>query len=120
MVRVRRGVHWGLVEWRGVTGGMTVTDINSAGWVISDKENNVIYGHGATVDDAWAEVVSGVRGDFGTDIDGNPLTEEQAFERHYKVHSATEALLARVTQDGGAISWDIVRRIACTPEEAEA
>jgi len=26
VVRVRRGVPWGLVEWRGVTGGMTVTD----------------------------------------------------------------------------------------------
>ena len=95
-----------------------MTTINSAGYVITDKENNVIYGHGASVDAAWAEVVMGARGDFGTNFDGEPLTEEQAFEVHYNVHSASAALLARVDDAGGAISWDFVGRVACTPDEA--
>ena len=95
-----------------------MTSINSVGYVVTDKENNVIYGHGASVVEAWAEVVDGVRGDFGTNIDGEPITADQAFDSHYKVHGATAALLARVDDVGGAISWDLVNGVACTPAEA--
>lgn len=95
-----------------------MTKINSAGYVITDMENNVIYGHGASVDAAWAEVVEGVRGNFGTNFDGEPLTAEEAFTNHYRVHGATAALLTRVDDAGGAISWDLVGGVACTPAEA--
>jgi hypothetical protein len=94
-----------------------MTKINSTGYVITDRENNVIYGHGASVDAAWAEVVEGVR-DFGTNFDGEPITAEEAFEKHYRVHGATAALLARVEDAGGAINWDLVSGVACTPAEA--
>ena len=65
-----------------------MTSINSVGYVVTDKENNVIYGHGASVVEAWAEVVDGVRGDFagiGGARDGGALCRVAVGKEFHRV-----------------------------------
>lgn len=98
-----------------------MTDIQHAGYVISDIENNVIYGMGATVDVAWQQVKDEVLAKNPVlDYDGNPAPEDDVFETHYRVHSATQALLDDVAEFGGNIAWRRVDGVACTVEEVDA
>lgn len=50
------------------------------------------------------------------DADGNDLTDEEA-EKKFDVYPATDALIAQVEAEGGAIAWRIVDGVACTVEE---
>jgi hypothetical protein len=91
--------------------------IVSKGFIVQDKEGLVIYGIGKTIDDAWAEVVTGV-GSF-LDACGNAIAPQIARETQFSTYPATSALIAEVKAKGGAISWEIVENIACTCKEAQ-
>lgn len=94
-----------------------MTNITAAGYIVQDKQGYAIHGVGATVDEAWAEVVANA-GPFTNSV-GDEITPDEAFERDFKVYGATAALMQMVREEGGAISWDIVRGVACTRGEAE-
>lgn len=89
----------------------------ATGYIIQDKQGYAIYGIGATVDEAWAQVVADVGPFF--DAYGNEKADEEAFTEDFKVYGATAALIAQVKDYGGAIAWSVVDGIACTTEEAE-
>ena len=94
-----------------------MTDLEAAGYIIQDKQGNAIYGAGATVDEAWQQVIDGCAPFF--DAYGNEIDEGEAFTRNFKTYGATAALLAKVEAEGGDIAWDIVRGVACTREQGE-
>ena len=89
----------------------------ATGYIIQDKDGYAIFGVGATVDEAWEQVVADAGQFF--DADCNEKDAEQAFKEDFKAYGATAALIAKVEADGGAIAWDVVDGIACTIEEAE-
>lgn len=88
-----------------------MTTIQTTGFIVTDANQTVIWSTGATEDAAWAafdanaQHVDGTRDDFRT-------------------VPATAALLAEVTQRGGAIAWGNLgtqhRPIACTVAEEDA
>ena len=87
-----------------------------AGYIIQDLEGYAIYGIGQTVDEAWEEVKSAIN---FLDFEGNEVADDVAYHTQFKVFGATQALLDKVKAEGGAISWDIVKGLACTHEETE-
>lgn len=94
-----------------------MTNITAAGYMIQDKQGYAIHGIGATVDEAWAEVVANA-GPF-TNSAGDEITADEAF-KDFKVYGATAALIAQVKDEGGAIAWDVIGGVACTRHESEA
>ena len=94
-----------------------MTDITAAGYMIQDKQGYAIHGIGATVDEAWAEVVANA-GPFTNSV-GDEITPDEAFE-DFKVYGATAALIDKVKAEGGDIAWSVVGGVACTRQEAEA
>ena len=95
-----------------------MTTITAAGYIIQDLQGMAIYGAGKTVDEAWAQVVDGVR-HFNNSY-GDTITADEAYETQFKTYGASQALLDRVDDCGGAISWGRVGGVACTIEEEEA
>lgn len=95
-----------------------MTSLQSAGYVVSDINGEVIYGMGETVDEAMVEVRDVCLPIIG--FDGEEIPEEEALEKHFKVWPATAALMDAVRDSGGAIAWGHVGRVACTVEEEEA
>jgi hypothetical protein len=94
-------------------------DIQSAGYIIQDKQGNAIYGYGDTVAEAWAMTVDGAGPFF--DAYGNEKADEAAFIEDFTTYGATAALIDQVRSEGGAIAWGVVKGVACTvAEEAEA
>lgn len=85
----------------------------AAGYIIQDKQGNAIYGVGETVDEAWAEVCAEAGPFF--DAHGNEKDDETAFTEDFRVYGATADLIQRVKDHGGAITWEIVDGVACTP-----
>ena len=96
---------------------MTKT-LEAAGYMIQDIQGNAIYGVGVTVDEAWAMVVKGA-GPFFNRV-GDEISNDEAYETQFKTYGATKALIDRVMERGGAISWGKVGGVACTDEEEEA
>lgn len=98
----------------GLIGNKTM--IESVGYVIQDKQGNAIHGFGDTASDAWEMVC-----EIGSFVDayGDEMDESTAYETQFKTYGATAALINQVKEEGGAISWCIVRGVACTKEEAE-
>lgn len=95
---------------------MTKT-ITAAGYIIQDKQGNAIFGIGETVDEAWAQVVREAGPFF--DAYGNEKDDERAFTEDFKAYGATAALIEKVKDWGGAITWDVVDGVACLPEESD-
>jgi hypothetical protein len=94
-----------------------MTKIESVGYMIQDIQGNAIFGVGATVDEAWADVMSGIHefhNNFGETIDA-----DEAFETQFKVFGATQALIDEVNANGGDISWAVVGGVGCTRGEEE-
>ena len=90
--------------------------ITASGYVIADSQGNAIHGVGASVDEAWAQVVD--EGGPWEDLDGNPRDTDEVFANDFEVHPASAALIAEVADRGGAISWSYVGSVACTEAEA--
>jgi hypothetical protein len=91
-------------------------NINSVGYIVFDQSEYAIHGYGPTVEEAWQMVVAEARGDFGTNIWGEPLTADEAFAI-YRVLPASEALINQVKAVGGAIAWGKLGGVACTDAE---
>lgn len=94
------------------------TTIEPVGYMIQDKDGYAIHGIGATMADAWTEVVDAV-GAF-MDRDGNQIPADEAFDAQFEAYPATAALLAQVAAEGGAIAWGLVQGVACTVDEEES
>lgn len=95
-----------------------MTSIIAAGYMIQDKQGTAIFGIGATVDEAWAQVVDGAGPFF--DSYGNEKADDDAFVEDFRAYGATAALIAKVEAEGGAIAWDVIYGVACTIQEAES
>jgi hypothetical protein len=89
--------------------------INSAGYVIYDLDQTAIYGTGATVDEAWQQVMSGCDRPLNA-FDGEPVSDEAWFAQ-FKVRGASAALIAQVESKGGDIAWGYLGGVACTVDE---
>jgi hypothetical protein len=96
---------------------MTKT-IKATGYMIQDRQGNAIYAVGPSVDEAWAKVVRDA-GPFW-DRNGDEMTDDAAFEKDFRSHGASAALIAQVEEEGGCIGWGMVDGVACTVAEAEA
>lgn len=94
------------------------TMIKAAGYMIQDIQGNAIFGVGTSVDEAWKMVVDGVGTFFNAYGDEKPADE--AYTEDFKTYGATEALIAKVMAEGGAITWGVVDGVACTAAEEEA
>jgi hypothetical protein len=81
-------------------------------------QGNAIFGTGESVDEAWAAVVK----ECGpwVNSDDEERDPEEVYENDFRAYGATRALLDQVQEQGGEISWRIVRGVACTVEEADA
>ena len=86
----------------------------SAGYVIYDSEETAIYGAGASVDDAWQQVMDLC--DRPVDINGEPVSDDEWFE-DFRVRGTTAALIAQVESEGGNIAWGYLAGVACTVGE---
>ncbi len=91
----------------------------TAGYVITDRNNEIIYGVGDTVDAAWNMIVQDGLADR-LNADGEPMDRDEVYEKHFRSHPATAALIAEVYERGGNISWGRVGRVLCTIAEEEA
>lgn len=78
-------------------------NLTATGYITTDKDETAIWSVGATADDALAAAAE------WADDTADLLT-----------FPATEALIAKVRADGGAIAWAYSGMIACTVAEAEA
>lgn len=95
-----------------------VTTIEAAGYIITDKNQEYIWGMGATVDEAWQMVIDGA-GVF-LDADGVERDDEEVFTTDYRTYGASAALIAQLWDFGGTIGWGKVGGVACTVEQEEA
>ena len=89
--------------------------INSAGYVIYDKQQTAIYGTGATVDEAWQQVMSNLDRPVNA-FTGEPVSDDEWFAG-FTVRSASVGLLAQVESKGGDIAWGYLGGVACTVDE---
>ena len=83
-------------------------------YVIYDLDKTAIYGVGASVDEAWQQVMDLCERprNFFT---GEPVSDDEWFE-DFQVRGATAALVAQVESEGGNIAWGYTSA-ACTVEE---
>ena len=88
----------------------------AAGYMIQDTQGTAIYGIGASVDEAWAEVVRDAGPFF--DSHGEEIPDEEAFATYFRAFGASAALMAQVEAEGGDISWRVVRGVGVTVDEA--
>jgi hypothetical protein len=95
-----------------------MTTISPAGYIVQDRQSIAIYGAGLTVEAAWVMAVDGA-GPF-CDAYGNAMSDDDAFERYFRAHGATQELLDLVARAGGALAWHVVGGIACTMAEYDA
>jgi len=91
--------------------------LTAAGYMIQDLQGNAIFGVGATVDEAWAQVVDAV-GTFHGPM-GNEISADEAYQTQFKTFGATQALLDKVAAEGGNIAWGVIGGVGCTRDEAE-
>jgi hypothetical protein len=89
--------------------------INFVGYVIYDLDQIAIYGTGATVDEAWQQVMSGCDRPLNA-FDGEPVSDEAWFAR-FTVAPASAALIAQAESEGGDIEWGYLGGGACTVDE---
>ena len=82
-------------------------------YVIYDLDKTAIFGVGASVDEAWHQVMDECERPI--DIEGNPVNDDEWFAR-FQVRGATAALVAQVKREGGNIAWGYTSA-ACTVEE---
>ena len=87
----------------------------SAGYVIYDSEETAIYGAGATVDDAWRQVMDLCDRPVNA-YTGEPISEDEWFAQ-FRVKGASAALLEQVDSTGGDIAWGYLAGVACTVGE---
>jgi hypothetical protein len=94
--------------------------ITAAGFIVAD--DSAIWGVGATADEAWADMLSGMSDahvrvlDDGEEADdGEAATDTDSFQ----TLPATAALLAEVESKGGNIAWGTINRVACTVAEED-
>lgn len=93
------------------------------GFIVADKEGNLIEGFGDTEANAWADAKRTLDMANITLIeDGEEEPEEPGdwmLETDLIIHPATAALLAEVATRGGSLAWSIVGGVACTRWEEE-
>jgi hypothetical protein len=87
----------------------------SVGYVIYDSEETAIYGAGATVDDAWRQVMDLCDRPVNA-YTGEPISEDEWFAQ-FRVKGASAALLEQVASTGGDIAWGYLAGVACTVGE---
>jgi hypothetical protein len=101
---------------------MTYSTIQAAGFIIADDA--AIWGAGVTEDAAWADLRNGMklaRVPHDSEVDMEDTYRPRSWsEDRFTVIPATAALLARVEECGGAISYGMVGDIACTTDEEDA
>jgi hypothetical protein len=85
------------------------------GYVIYDSEETAIYGAGATVDDAWRQVMDLCDRPLNA-FTGEPVSEDEWFAQ-FRVKGASAALLEQVDSTGGDIAWGYLAGVACTVGE---
>jgi hypothetical protein len=83
--------------------------------VIYDSEETAIYGAGATVDDAWRQVMDLCDRPVNA-YTGEPISEDEWFAQ-FRVKGASAALLEQVGSTGGDIAWGYLAGVACTVGE---
>jgi hypothetical protein len=89
--------------------------INSAGYVIYDLDQIAIYGTGATVDEAWQQVMSSCDRPVNA-FTGEPVSDDEWFAQ-FKVRGASAALLEQAASTGGDIAWGYLGGVACAVDE---
>lgn len=88
-------------------------------YVIYDHEETAIYGAGATVAEAWQQVMDGCDRPPNA-FDGEPVSDDAWFAR-FRVRGATAALIAQVESKGGNIAWGYkANGTTCTVQELVA
>lgn len=97
--------------------------LTSAGYIVTDKAHSAIHGFGATADEAWADMISGlsnagvtVIGDI-YDADISVEWPEQTPANNYEISAATKGLLDAVATQGGNIAWRRRGAVSCLPDE---
>ena len=99
--------------------------LSSAGYIVTDRARSAIYGFGPNEDDAWENFVNEMemaRITVVGEIDDAEIACEYPHEtpaNKYQIFAATRALLDRVGEVGGNISWALVGCVACLPEERD-
>ena len=86
-------------------------------FIAQDEYGIAIMSIGETEEEALAIAIKDAGPLF--DADGNYLTDEDA-KKKFIVYPATDALIAQVEAEGGAIAWRIVDGVACTVDEERA
>lgn len=96
-------------------------NIKSAGFIVHDN-NQVIFGLGATSDEAWADFLREM-GDANVIVlakgEERPENRDYVREEGYPIRAATAALMQLVAERGGSVAWSVARGIACTVAENE-
>lgn len=86
-------------------------------YVIYDHEETAIFGAGATVAEAWQQVMDLC--DRPVNVNGEQVSDDEWFE-DFQVRGATAALIAQVESGGGNIAWGYINGAACTVAELVA
>jgi len=89
----------------------------SVGYVIYDTQEYAIYGAGATVDEAWEQVMDECERPLDTN---GALVDDDAWYSMFTVSCASQALLDLVEAEGGAIAWCLVDGVVCAPSEGRS
>jgi hypothetical protein len=90
------------------------------GYIVADDD--AIYGIGAHAAEAWSDFVDYMRSAGLQIVEGNETDElypNQIRATGFRTYPATDALIAAVKRDGGAIAWCVRGGVACTPAESE-
>ena len=83
-------------------------------FIAQDEYGIAIMSIGETEEEALALAIRDAGPFF--DDDCNCISDEDAMKK-FSVYPATDALIAQVEAEGGAIAWRIVDGVACTVEE---
>lgn len=84
-------------------------------YVIYDLDKTAIFGVGATVDEAWQQVMDLCERPRNSST-GEPVSDDEWFD-DFRVRGATAALVAQVKREGGNIAWGYINGAACTVDE---
>jgi hypothetical protein len=87
------------------------------GYIVADDD--AIYGIGAHAAEAWFDFMDYMRMAGLQIVEDDDLYPNQIRATRFRTYPATDALIAAVERDGGAIEWCVRDGIACMPAESE-